>query len=273
MELITNILIEYLKHNKRIVVPKLGAFIVKQQSGVVRFCDLMRNDDGVLRSLLVAYGMNELEANGKIDRFVFEIRHAIGQKQSFMLEGFGEFRAGDNNTITFIHSLEPRVIGGNIKPPLEILNIEKQKLQLSATQTKAQEERSTSEKRHKTKNRTEEDSVLTLSKPDSYLRGLNYDDRKKRSEERKDKRRKPMRVSPIAVILVIVIIAGVGYGGWRWYSDTSANTTPQPRDYTVEEVIPTVVDSLMMATPADSLQYAPIDMADSLNVVTNQTTL
>lgn len=82
-----------------------------------------------------------------------------------------------------------------------------------------------------------------------------------------------MRVSPIAVILVIVIIAGVGYGGWRWYSDTSANTTPQPRDYRVEEVIPTVVDSLMMATPADSLQYAPIDMADSLNVVTNQTTL
>ena len=124
MELITNILIEYLKHNKRIVVPKLGAFIVKQQSGVVRFCDLMRNDDGVLRSLLVAYGMNELEANGKIDRFVFEIHHAIGQKRSFMLEGFGEFRAGDNNTITFIHSLEPREIGGNIKPPLEILNIE-----------------------------------------------------------------------------------------------------------------------------------------------------
>ena len=49
MKLITNILIEYLKHNRRLVVPKLGAFIVKQPSGVIRFSELIRTDDGVLR--------------------------------------------------------------------------------------------------------------------------------------------------------------------------------------------------------------------------------
>ena len=53
MKLITNILSEYLKHNKRLVVPKLGAFIVKQPSGVIRFTELIRNDDGILRSLLM----------------------------------------------------------------------------------------------------------------------------------------------------------------------------------------------------------------------------
>lgn len=129
VELITNILIEYLKYNKRIVVPKLGAFIVKQQSGVIIFSDLMRNDDGVLRSLLIAYGMKELEATGMLDRFVFDIHHAISRDQVFTIEGLGDFSKGENNTIIFKHKREPLVIGGNIKPPVEGLNIEKLKLQ------------------------------------------------------------------------------------------------------------------------------------------------
>ena len=54
MELLTNIIVEYLKHNKRLVVPRLGAFIVKQSNGVIVFSELMRNDDGVLHSLLTA---------------------------------------------------------------------------------------------------------------------------------------------------------------------------------------------------------------------------
>ena len=127
MELITNILIEYLKHNKRIVVPKLGAFIVKQPSGIIRFTDLIRNDDGVLRSLLIAYGISELEAIGKIDRFVFEIRHALSQGEKYNIADLGEFRTGENNTILFSHKSEPRVIGGSIKPPVEALNLEKLK--------------------------------------------------------------------------------------------------------------------------------------------------
>lgn len=272
MELITNILIEYLKHNKRIVVPKLGAFIVKQQSGIVRFSDLMRNDDGVLRSLLVAYGMSELEANGKIDRFVFEIRHAIGQNQSVTLKEFGEFRAGENNTITFIHKLEPRVIGGNIKPPVEILNVEKQKLQHIISQTKAKDDKTPKpEKKQKTKDKTIEENTVTLSKPDSYLRGLNYDDRKKRSEERNDKRRAPKRVSPLAILLIFMIIIGGTYGGWRLYSNKTNKGNNKHKHQVVEDVAPVVVDTLMMALPADSLQVAPIDRVDSLDIVINNT--
>lgn len=272
MELITNILIEYLKHNKRIVVPKLGAFIVKQQSGIVRFSDLMRNDDGVLRSLLVAYGMSELEANGKIDRFVFEIRHAIGQNQSVTLKEFGEFRAGENNTITFIHKLEPRVIGGNIKPPVEVLNVEKQKLQHIISQTKAKDDKTPKpEKKQKTKDKTIEENTVTLSKPDSYLRGLNYDDRKKRSEERNDKRRAPKRVSPLAILLIFMIIIGGTYGGWRLYSNKTNKGNNEHKHQVVEDVAPVVVDTLMMALPADSLQLAPIDRVDSLDIIINNT--
>lgn len=275
MELITNILIEYLKHNKRIVVPKLGAFIVKQPSGIVRFSDLMRNDDGVLRSLLIAYGMSALEANGKIDRFVFEIRHAIGQSQGYTLEGLGEFRAGDNNTITFIHKLEPRVIGGNIKPPVEVLNIEKQKLQLVAPMQNSADVAPKSEKKHKAKAKSkEEENTLTLNKPDAYLRGLNYDDRKKKhSEERKDKRRASMGISPFMIFIILIAIVGGVYGGWRWIDSKAKAPTMEYEQHIIEEVAPAVVDSLIIMgqTPNDSLIYQPVGQIDSLNLRNNNT--
>ena len=269
MELITNILIEYLKHNKRIIVPKLGAFIVKQPSGIVRFSELMRNDDGTLRSLLVAYGMSELEANGKIDRFVFEIRHAIGQKQNFILDDFGEFRAGDNNTITFIHKSEPRVIGGTIKPPVETLNIEKQKLQPSELSAKE----SVADKRKSIKTEKETKSTLTLNKPDDYLRGLNYDDRKKRhSDDRKDKRNVPKGISPLRILLILIVIIGVIYGGWRWIESKSKSPVVEYKQQIIEEVASPIVDTLMLlGEPTDSLNATQGQLIDSLSRNINNT--
>ena len=272
MELITNILIEYLKHNKRIVVPKLGAFIVKQPSGIVRFSDLMRNDDGVLRSLLVAYGMSELEANGMIDRFVFEVRHAIGQGENYTLDSFGEFRSGDNNTISFIHKLEPRVVGGNIKPPVEILNIEKQKLQLTSTTTEERMVQKTKSKKDKADK--SDDNTLTLNKPDAYLRGLNYDDRKKKhSDERKDKRKTSRGISPILLFFLLILIIGGGYGGWIFISSNRTAPTVEFEKQIIEDVAPIVIDSLMEMTeiPSDSLTLSIDNVIENLNTTIDNT--
>ena len=63
---------QYLESHKRLVVPQLGAFIVKEPGHAVLFSELLKRDDGVLRRLLSERGMNELEAAGEIDRFVFE---------------------------------------------------------------------------------------------------------------------------------------------------------------------------------------------------------
>lgn len=221
MELITNIIIEYLKHNKRIVVPKLGAFIVKQPLGIIRFSELMRNDDGVLRSLLIAYGLKELEAIGAIDRFVFEIRHAVSAGENYTVEHLGEFRASDNNTINFVHKHEPIVVGGNVKPPVETLEAEKRKLQRANRLTpdsdrdKIVAKTSTKPKRKATK--TEEDN-LSLSKPDAYLRGLKYDKdkNKKRGEERSDNRRTTHRPRRIFILLFMLIVLGGMWAGWQW---------------------------------------------------------
>lgn len=267
MELITNILVEYLKHNKRIVVPKLGAFIVKQPSGIIRFTDLMRNDDGVLRSLLVAYGLSELEAIGKIDRFVFEIRHALNQGERYVIADLGEFRAGENNNILFNHKSIPRVIGGNIKPPVEVLNIEKLKLGLLTNGIKMSES-ATKPQKAKGKSKKEEDSSsITSNKPDYYLRGLNYDDRKKKhGEERTDKRRTPQRRSPLLLLFILILIAGGIYALWYWMNTQRIEPQPTPttakKEHGVEIDSLSTQDSLMIATPLDSLYQVPMMVFD-----------
>ncbi len=273
MELITNILIEYLKHNKRIIVPKLGAFIVKQPSGIIRFTDLMRNDDGVLRSLLMAYGISELEATGKIDRYVFEIRHAISQGEKYTIADLGEFRAGENNTILFSHKSEPKVIGGNIKPPVEVLNLEKLKLGL-LTNTISLSEGEIKTQKTKLKPQSTEINTLSSNKPDYYLRGLNYDDRKKkRDEERADKRKAPRHRTPLLMLLIFIMIAGGVYGLWHWLN--SEQIVSHKATYVVEEqtTIETdslmIRDSLMIISPIDTLEQAPATVLDNEIYKTN----
>ena len=89
---------QYLESHKRLVVPQLGAFIVKEPGHAVLFSELLKRDDGVLRRLLSERGMNELEAAGEIDRFVFEVRHAAEHGGEYPLPGFGVLAAGPNGT-------------------------------------------------------------------------------------------------------------------------------------------------------------------------------
>lgn len=92
---------KYLESHKRLVVPQLGTFLVKDPGVSVVFSELMKRDDGVLRGLLRAEGVGELEAAGEIDRFVFEVRHAVEHGLTFELEGFGVFSSGPNATLAF----------------------------------------------------------------------------------------------------------------------------------------------------------------------------
>lgn len=64
------VIAQYLRSHRRLIIPQMGAFIVKEPGQSVLFSELLKRDDGVLRSLLVAAGSSELEAGGEIDRFV-----------------------------------------------------------------------------------------------------------------------------------------------------------------------------------------------------------
>lgn len=99
--MIDSIIIEYLKHNRRLVIPKLGAFLVKEPDGSVVFSELLRGDDGVLRGLIKARGVGDIEAAGVIDRFVFEVRHALDSGRVYKIGDFGVLRRGENGIISF----------------------------------------------------------------------------------------------------------------------------------------------------------------------------
>ena len=75
--MLITVISQYLTEHKRLVVPQLGAFVVKEAGRSVLFSELLRRDDGLLRGLLRERGLSELEAAGDIDRFVFEIRHEV----------------------------------------------------------------------------------------------------------------------------------------------------------------------------------------------------
>ena len=88
--MVIEIIANYLLSNRKLVVPTLGAFVVKE-SGERIFSDLLREDDGVLTSLLRQKGLNEMEAAITLDRFVFEVRHD--------LEQYGYYRLGEIGTL------------------------------------------------------------------------------------------------------------------------------------------------------------------------------
>lgn len=103
MNVIVRIIAQYLDTHKRLVIPGLGMFLVKEEPRKVLFTELMSRDDGVLQSLLVEQGMTALAAAGELNRFVFEVRHAIESGREFEMQGFGVLRPAGNGTMRFDH--------------------------------------------------------------------------------------------------------------------------------------------------------------------------
>lgn len=99
---VTDVIANYLRDNhRRLVVPAFGAFVVKE-SGEVLFSELLKTDDGVLRGLLAAGGLSELECAGLIDRFIFDVRNALSEKGRFDMGGFGGLAVGADGEIRFV---------------------------------------------------------------------------------------------------------------------------------------------------------------------------
>ena len=100
--MIDSIIIKYLQDNRRLVIPKLGAFIVKDDCQTVIFSELLRSDDGVLRGLIKAHGVGDIEAAGVIDRFVFEVRHTLDRNMPYKIGNWGTLRRNETGRITFM---------------------------------------------------------------------------------------------------------------------------------------------------------------------------
>ncbi|MFR9523782.1 MAG: hypothetical protein SNH94_04330 [Rikenellaceae bacterium] len=107
MEL-TEVISKYLEENRRLVVPALGAFLVKQPDHLIVFSPLLTRDDGVLRALLLDRGISEIEASGMIQRLVFDMRYLVENGGELSLPGLGCFSVDENKALHFCAS-EPEV--------------------------------------------------------------------------------------------------------------------------------------------------------------------
>lgn len=148
--------------------------------------------------------MGELEAAGEIDRFVFEIRHAVEHGSEYRLEGFGVMKPGPNATIAFVYEPQP----ASESPAQEPAAGKRQPLQpekvAEAVKTAFTEPRvSTSAKMN----------------PDPSVRGLRYGKPPKNTDAYRYVDRVPRRRADrfiwIAVIAALLAVAAIAFGLWR----------------------------------------------------------
>ena len=100
--MINRIIAEYLRTNKRLVVPHFGAFIRKENSEAIVFVPFLKKDDGVLQQLLVSeYGMDSADAQAVIDEYIAEIKESIAARGAYVIEGVGRLMT-DSNGICYL---------------------------------------------------------------------------------------------------------------------------------------------------------------------------
>ena len=88
--MVSKIIADYMKSNKRLVVPRFGAFIRKDTDGTVVFVPFLKKDDGILRQKISeAYGLQSDEAESVIDGYVANIQATVSAGESFEIEGVG----------------------------------------------------------------------------------------------------------------------------------------------------------------------------------------
>lgn len=98
---LATIISKYLQENRRLVIPQLGAFLVKEPGHTVLFSQLLTKDDGVLQNLLVESGMSDVEASGAISRLLFDIRFVSENGGEYWITGVGHFSKGENGALRF----------------------------------------------------------------------------------------------------------------------------------------------------------------------------
>lgn len=251
---IPNVLIatisSYLESHKRLVVPQLGAFIVKEP-GQVLFTELLKRDDGILRGELRAAGLNELEAAGEIDRFVFEVRHAVSRGEEYRAEGLGVLKPGPNGTIGFEYRPQPSRPAAETDPaeaaapdapespaarPRKPAEVAAPLRQTAATPASDAGAPRTDEPSETTpaaaRSKPAEPAISRSAKmhPDPSVRGLRYGRPQKNTDaytyvDRPPRRRGADRFIWIAVLAIALAAAAIAFGLWREAQQAQEETT------------------------------------------------
>ena len=238
--MIIKIISKYLESNKRLVVPNLGTFIVKDAEHKILFSNLMKGDDGVLRSLLIEQGVSELEAAGTIDRFVFEVNFRLERDGVCGLDKFGALKRGVNGVISFINNpaAQGEVLDGGLEEHLaerkeaeviaqpkeektaETIAIEEEDVVIKVV---AQPDKRV-EREPKSQPQNENLTFSTQKRPASYVKGLQYGKGGKiitgREYATSRKSSSSDLIMKIAIGAAVLAMLAIGYGVYCDWKNT-----------------------------------------------------
>jgi nucleoid DNA-binding protein len=104
-------LIELLESNNRVIVPDLGAFIIRQQEPrELVFNDLLAFNDGMLTAhIKQEEGISMSKAQVKIEEFVDQVKKVLTKGDIYHLENLGYLKMDDSSKIEFSVSRFPTV--------------------------------------------------------------------------------------------------------------------------------------------------------------------
>lgn len=201
MNIVVDIISEYLRSNRRLVVPTFGAFMVKE-SGERIFSDLLNTDDGVLASLLHAKGLSEMEVAVTIDRFIFELRHE--------LEEYGYCRLGEIGTLR----VEPTTKVLKLYPPVQG-ELPKQTPYVPKSLETRDGVSGTSET-NGTNGTTETNgqNIITPKSPNASNASNASNTHNAPKAPTKPRKKRVDLVMVAAIVILLAALAGIGYG---WY--------------------------------------------------------
>ncbi|WP_300284430.1 hypothetical protein [uncultured Alistipes sp.] len=92
--MVDKIVADYMRSNKRLVVPQFGAFIRKDTDGKIVFVPFLKKDDGVLVERVAnVCGLAPEEARKAVDDYVAGMKAGIAVRGSFLVEGVGRLVA------------------------------------------------------------------------------------------------------------------------------------------------------------------------------------
>ncbi len=103
--MIETIITDYLQHNRRLVIPELGAFL-KKEGGETVFVPFLNKDDGVLTGLVrQTYGTSTAEAEGIIAQYAENVRQGIARNRAYLMAPLGSLKR-DTNGMLFLDAAD-----------------------------------------------------------------------------------------------------------------------------------------------------------------------
>lgn len=195
---------QYLAAHKRLVVPQLGAFIVKEPERSIVFSELLKRDDGVLRGFCATAERGIWRPPARSTASFSRCVTPWERGQEYPLEGLGVMKPGPNGTIAFVYAPAPAAPLSGGERPVRPPQLEPGKLAEAVRTAFAEPHVSPSAKMN----------------PDPSVRGLRYGKPHKNTDACRYVDRVPRRRGAdwfiwIAIIAAVIAAGAIAFGYWR----------------------------------------------------------